>query len=77
MFENAQFFSHLHFKIAKSAIMTQKFFFLKNIIMGIKKRRILCWFQICCCRLSEIHLTKVKSKKPRKNAQKRKYSKFA
>ena len=24
MFENVQFFSHLHFKIAKSAIMTQK-----------------------------------------------------
>jgi hypothetical protein len=37
MFENVQFFSHLHFKIAKSAIMTQKFFFLKNINMGIKK----------------------------------------
>ncbi len=37
MFENVQFFSHLHFKIAKSAIMTQKIFFLKNIIMGIKK----------------------------------------
>ncbi len=31
------FFSHLHFKIAKSAIMTQKFFLLKNINMGIKK----------------------------------------
>ncbi len=25
MFENVQFFSHLHFKIAKSAIMTQKY----------------------------------------------------
>jgi hypothetical protein len=30
-------FSHLHLKYAKSAIMTQKNFFLKNIIMGIKK----------------------------------------
>jgi hypothetical protein len=29
------------------------------------------------CRLSEMLLTKVKSKKPRKNAKKRKYSKFA
>ncbi len=29
-------FLHLHFKIAKSAIMTQNFFFL-NINMGIKK----------------------------------------
>jgi hypothetical protein len=29
MFENVQFFSHLHFKIAKSAIMTQKFFWKK------------------------------------------------
>ena len=37
MFEIAQFFSHLHFKIAKSAIMTQKIFFLKNINIGIKK----------------------------------------
>jgi hypothetical protein len=37
MFENVQFFSHLHFKIAKSAIMTQKIFSLKNINMGIKK----------------------------------------
>jgi hypothetical protein len=37
MFENVQFFSHLHYKIAKSAIMTQKKFFLKNINMGIKK----------------------------------------
>ncbi len=37
MFENVQFFSHLHFKIAKSAIMTQKIFSVKNINMGIKK----------------------------------------
>ncbi len=37
MFENVQFFSHLHLKYAKSAIMTEKKFFLKNIIMGIKK----------------------------------------
>jgi hypothetical protein len=35
--QNVQFFSHLHLKYAKSAIMTQKIFFLKNIIMGIKK----------------------------------------
>jgi hypothetical protein len=37
MFENVQFVSHLHFKIVKSAIMTQKNFFLKSIKMGIKK----------------------------------------
>ncbi len=37
MFENVQFFSHLHLKYAKSAIMTQKIFFLKNTNMGIKK----------------------------------------
>jgi hypothetical protein len=35
--QNVQFFSHLHFKIAKSANMTQKIFFLKNINMGIQK----------------------------------------
>jgi hypothetical protein len=51
-------FSHLHLKYAKSAIMTQKIFFLKIIIMGIKKRRILCWFQIrwfkfcCLCKVN-------------------------
>jgi hypothetical protein len=38
IFENVQFFSHLHFKIAKSAIMTPKKFFLKNINMVIKNR---------------------------------------
>ncbi len=37
MSENVQFVSHLHFKNPKSAIMTQKIFFLKNINMGIKK----------------------------------------
>ncbi len=37
MFENVQFFSHLHLKYTKSAIMTPKNFFLKNINMGIKK----------------------------------------
>jgi len=37
MFEIVQFLSHLHFKIAKSAIMTQKIFSLQNINMGIKK----------------------------------------
>jgi hypothetical protein len=40
MFENVQFFSHL--KYAKSAILTQKKIFLKNINVGIKKRRTLC-----------------------------------
>ncbi len=34
MFENVQFFSHLHLKYAKSAIMTQKKIFLKNFDMG-------------------------------------------
>jgi hypothetical protein len=29
MFENVQFFSHLHLKYAKSANMTQKIFFFK------------------------------------------------
>ncbi len=42
MSENVQFVSHLHFKNPKSAIMTQKKFFLKNIKMGIKKTQ--NWF---------------------------------
>ncbi len=74
---NCTFFSHLHLKYAKSAIMTQKKFSWKVSVWVSKKRRILCWFQFHWCRLSEMPLTKVKSKKPRKNAQKQKYSKFA
>ncbi len=62
MFENVQFFSHLHLKYAKSVIMTQKNFYWKISIWVSKKRRILCWFQIRWCRLSEMPLTKVKSK---------------
>ncbi len=58
--------SHLHLKYAKSAIMTPKIFFLKNINMGIKKSAEF---------YAEMPLTKVKSKKPRKNAQK--WKKFA
>jgi hypothetical protein len=41
--------------------MTQTIFFLKNIIMGIQKTQNFM--------LSEMLLTKVKSKKQRKNAQ--------
>jgi hypothetical protein len=41
--------------------MTPKIFFLKNINMGIKKSAEF---------YAEMPLTKVKSKKPRKNAQK-------
>jgi hypothetical protein len=65
-------FSHLHFKFAKSAIMTQKFVSWKLSLWVSKTCRILRWFQIHWCRLSEMPLTKVKSKKPRKNAQKQK-----
>ncbi len=34
MFENVQFFSHLHVKIVKSAIMTQKKFFFEKYQYG-------------------------------------------
>jgi hypothetical protein len=37
MFENVQFFSHLHFKNPKSAIMTQNFFFLEKYQYGYQK----------------------------------------
>jgi hypothetical protein len=36
MFENVQFFPHLHSKFAKSAIMTFTKCFVKNINMDIK-----------------------------------------
>ncbi len=36
MFENVQFFLHLHLKLAKSALMTQKYFPAKDINIGIK-----------------------------------------
>ena len=62
MFENVQFFSHLHFKIAKSAIMTQKLFVWKISTWVSKKRRILCWFQIRWCRLKQMPLKKLEPK---------------
>jgi hypothetical protein len=62
MFENVQFFSHLHLKYAKSAIMTQNIFFFKNNNLDIKKRRILCWFQIRWCRLKQMPLKKLEPK---------------
>ena len=62
MFEIVQFFSHLHFKIAKSAIMTQKNFSWKISIWVSKKRRILCWFQIRWCRLKQMPIKKLESK---------------
>jgi hypothetical protein len=37
MLENVQFYPHLHFKIAKSAIMIQKFFFLEKYQYGYQK----------------------------------------
>ncbi len=55
-------FSHLHFKIAKSAIMTQKIFSWKMSIWVLKTRRILCWFQIRWCRLEQMPLKKLESK---------------
>ncbi len=49
------------FEVSKKCY--QKIFFLKNINMGIKKRRILCWFQIRCRRLKQIPLKKARAKK--------------
>ncbi len=39
MFENVQFFSHLHLKYAKSAMMTPKKIVLEKFNMGIKKTK--------------------------------------
>jgi hypothetical protein len=66
MFESVQFFSHLHLKYAKSAIMTPKNFSGKISRWVSQKHKISCWFQIHSCWLSEMPLIKVKSKKPRK-----------
>ncbi len=63
MFENVQFFSHLHFKIAKSAIMTQQNFSWKISLWVSKKRWIFCWFQIRWCRLEQMPLRKARAKK--------------
>ncbi len=60
------------FKVCKQCYYDPKKMFLKNINMGIKKTQ-----NFMLISISEMPLTKVKSKKPRKNVQKRKYSKFA
>ncbi len=49
------------FKVCKKCYYDPKIFFL-NINMGIKKRRILRWFQIRWCRLKQMSLKKLKPK---------------
>ena len=51
------------FKVCKKCCYDPKNFFLKNSIMGIKKTRILCWFQIHWCRLKQMPLKKARAKK--------------
>ena len=55
MFENVQFFRICILRF-------QKVLLLKNINMGIKKRRCLCWFQIRCCRLKQMPIKKLEPK---------------
>ncbi len=50
------------FKVCKKCYNEPKHFFLKNINMGIKKRRILCWLQIRWCRLKQMPLKKLEPK---------------
>ena len=65
MFENVQFFSHLHLKYAKSAIMTQKKNFLEKYHYGYQKNaEFYADFKFVDAGFQEMPLTKVKSKKP-------------
>jgi hypothetical protein len=59
----------LHLKVAKNAIMTPKKFFLKNINMGTKKRKIFMLISNSLMSAFRNVPNKVKSKKPRKNSQ--------
>ncbi len=51
------------FKVCKKCYYDPKKFFLKNINMVIKTRRILFWFQIRWCRLKQMPLKKARAKK--------------
>ncbi len=51
------------FKVCKKSNYDPKKIFLKNINMGIKKCRILCWFQIRWCRLKQMPIKKARAKK--------------
>ncbi len=46
MFENVQFFFAFAFKVCKKCYYDPKFFFLKNIIMGIKKTEFYADFKL-------------------------------
>jgi hypothetical protein len=46
MSENVLFFEHIHSKFAESANMTSKNLFFYKLLWSIKKRRILCWFEV-------------------------------
>ena len=76
MFKNVQFFSHLHLKYAKSAVMTQTFF-LEKYQYGYQKTQNFMLISNSLMPAFRNAHKKVKSKKPRKNALKPKYSKFA
>jgi hypothetical protein len=54
MFENEQFFSHLHLKYAKSAIMAQKLFFLFKHFAKSKKL-FFCSYRIYHIREAQKH----------------------
>jgi hypothetical protein len=57
------------FKICKMCYYDPNNFFVKNINLGIKKCRILCWFQIRWCQLSKVLLKKLKAKTTKKWAK--------
>ncbi len=61
-FKMYNFFAFVY-KVSKSAIIYDPTIFcVKNINTGIKKRRIVCWFQIRWCLLEQMPLKKLQPK---------------
>jgi hypothetical protein len=57
------FFRICILRLQKVLLWPEKIFSWQISIWVSKKRRILCWFQICWCRLSEMPLKKARAKK--------------
>ncbi len=76
MLENVHLFAFA-FKVCKKCYYGQKKIFVKNINMGIINKQNFMLISNLLMPAFRMPLLKVKSKKPGKNAQKRKYSNFA
>jgi len=68
MYENVYFFERLHFKFGLKSNITSKKIVVQKYNMGMKRSRILRWFQICLLKFEQNYPKKVTDKRSLKKA---------